>query len=233
MESKDCYKIEVTARDRDTYTMLECEFVEYDKKPEYKSLVGRYVKFIRKVNHVEAETCLLITDDYISDDCMEVRGYGAFDRSRLANGDCELMPEGWEPLIDMEAIQEECKKIFPIGCTYRPVTSSGIHKLEMDEYTYRIVDDAIYAHNNAGCLYLNGEYANLQLSTSSTTSVGTYTGSTESIRVSSSAASIFGEKFNSILYSIPDIHIHIPSGIAHQEAIIIKRNKKSNKLVIK
>lgn len=382
IESKDCYKIEVTSRDRDTYTMLECEFKEYDhkpshqiskfkigdivnvnnngyqysnpfdyhmndiincdcktiaydavkitdsqysfknnrwwykyngndgnwseesvfsksedKKPEYKSLVGRWVKFLRTLNDTKAGTCLLITEDYESDDCMEVKGYGAFDRCRFTNGDCELMPEGWKPKSEvnmyliqqecmkrypigcrfqpigytlmttleedlttyqinadtesvyahhmsgclykegewakveevsltkkMQAIQEECKRRFPIGCEYKCAMNHNRGKLKMDDYTYRIVDDSIYAHAGSGCLYKNGKYATIQLPISSTTSIGTYTGSTESMRITSSGTFL----------GSPCAEIHIPSRITHQKAIITKRIKKSsNKLIIK
>ena len=221
IESKDCYKIEVTAKDRDTYTMLECEFKEYDHKPEYKSLVGRWVKFLRTLNDTKAGTCLLITEDYESDDCMEVKGYGAFDRIRLTNGDCELMPKGWE--VNMYHIQQECMKRFPIGCDYKCAMNHNRGKLEMDDYTYRIVDDSIYAHAGSGCLYKNGKYATIQLPISSTTSIGTYTGSTESMRITSSGTFL----------GSPCAEIHIPSRITHQEPIITKRVKKSNKLIIK
>ena len=60
---------------------------------------------------------------------------------------------------DMIAIQEECKKKYPIGCTYKDGSS---HVLELDEYTYGIFcNNMIYAHSGAGCLFNHGTWAKL------------------------------------------------------------------------
>lgn len=65
----------------------------------------------------------------------------------------------------MKKIQEEAKKRFPIGCYYKPVRRGGGFgekiKLRADSYVYKIVQDTIYAHDCAGCLYLDGVWAEL------------------------------------------------------------------------
>jgi hypothetical protein len=60
---------------------------------------------------------------------------------------------------DMIAIQEECKKKYPIGCTYEDDFS---YVLELDEYTYGIFcNNMIYAHSGGGCLFNHGTWAKL------------------------------------------------------------------------
>jgi hypothetical protein len=60
---------------------------------------------------------------------------------------------------DMIAIQEECKKKYPIGCTYEDGSS---HVLELDKYTYGIFcNNMIYAHSAGGCLFHHGTWAKL------------------------------------------------------------------------
>lgn len=64
--------------------------------------------------------------------------------------------------VDMKDVQEECKRRFPIGCTFKPVSSSYEYVLKDDHSTYSIHKDSqIYAHSLAGCLYMNGVYAHL------------------------------------------------------------------------
>ena len=60
----------------------------------------------------------------------------------------------------MKEIQEECKKRFPIGCTYID-TDGDKHVLKEDSYTYEIRLNMIFAHGGAGCLYKNGKWAKL------------------------------------------------------------------------
>ena len=62
--------------------------------------------------------------------------------------------------LSMKEIQEECKKRFPIGCTYIN-TNGNKYVLKEGFYTYSIVDKQIWAHSGAGCLYKNGKYATL------------------------------------------------------------------------
>ena len=62
--------------------------------------------------------------------------------------------------LSMEEIQEECKKRFPIGCTYIS-TSKQTKILKDDSYNYCIVGKNIWAHSGGGCLYENGKWAEL------------------------------------------------------------------------
>ena len=64
--------------------------------------------------------------------------------------------------IDMKLIQEECKRRFPIGCTFKGVNNTYECVLRDGCATYSIHKDSqIYAHSGAGCLYDNGVYAEL------------------------------------------------------------------------
>ena len=63
--------------------------------------------------------------------------------------------------LSMEQIQEECKKRFPIGCTFIDAHEDAIQVLKKDSVTYKINSNMIYAHDGAGCLYKNGKYATL------------------------------------------------------------------------
>jgi hypothetical protein len=59
---------------------------------------------------------------------------------------------------DMIAIQAECKKRYPIGCTYK----DGSHQvLRQDEFTYRITDKNIWAHTQGGLLFSNGKWSDV------------------------------------------------------------------------
>jgi len=66
--------------------------------------------------------------------------------------------EKYKP-IDMEEIQKKCIKRFPIGCKFTIPGSTYVKTLKEDEVTYEISGNDIYAHDGAGCLYSNGEYA--------------------------------------------------------------------------
>lgn len=69
-----------------------------------------------------------------------------------------LIPK--QSINPMIKIQEEAKKRFPIGCEFIN-TIGNKYILEKDDFTYKIVDDCIYANNGKGCLYQNGEWATL------------------------------------------------------------------------
>ena len=62
--------------------------------------------------------------------------------------------------LSMKEIQEECKKRFPIGCTYIS-TNGETHVLKKDSRTYTIVAQNVWAHSGAECLYKNGKWATL------------------------------------------------------------------------
>ena len=63
--------------------------------------------------------------------------------------------------LSMREIQEECKKKYPIGCTFIPVGSCMHRILKEDSCTYKIVDKQIWAHSGAGYLYEDGKWAEL------------------------------------------------------------------------
>ena len=62
--------------------------------------------------------------------------------------------------LSMEEIQEECKKRFPIGCTFTN-TKGKTNVLRNDSYTYHINKQTILAHSGGGLLYADGKYATL------------------------------------------------------------------------
>ena len=62
--------------------------------------------------------------------------------------------------LSMEKIQEECKKRFPIGCTFIN-TSGNKYILKEDHITYHIFSNMICTHSCGGYLYENGKYAEL------------------------------------------------------------------------
>lgn len=78
--------------------------------------------------------------------------------------------EGWsfssnnyvlkETLVDMEAIQEEAKKRFPIGCRFKN-TNGNSYTLKKDDIVYEIHRTSIWAHDSCGCLYKDGKWAEL------------------------------------------------------------------------
>ena len=61
--------------------------------------------------------------------------------------------------VDMEKIQEEAKKRFPIGCKFIPVGDATTYTLIEDNCTYEIHGKHIYAHDCHGSLYGNGKWA--------------------------------------------------------------------------
>ena len=60
----------------------------------------------------------------------------------------------------MKEIQEECKKKYPIGCTYIS-TDKRTNILKDDLYTYCIIRKTIWGHSGGGYLYENGKWAEL------------------------------------------------------------------------
>ena len=63
--------------------------------------------------------------------------------------------------IDMNEIQEEAKKRFPIGCKFIPVDSSNTYTLIEDSCTYKIHGKYIWAHDMHGHLYGDSKWATL------------------------------------------------------------------------
>ena len=100
----------------------------------------------------------IILKDKISTVCPEDNRY----RANIPAEYFEIIEE--ENKINMKAIQEECKKRFPIGCKYES-TDSNPEILKNDDVVYKIIDEdekkQIYAHHSGGLLYENGKYATL------------------------------------------------------------------------
>lgn len=59
----------------------------------------------------------------------------------------------------MREIQEECKRRFPIGCTFKTSDGTTRSPLIEDGFTYTIHDNHIYAHRKNGLLYDGVNYA--------------------------------------------------------------------------
>ena len=79
-----------------------------------------------------------------------------------------LNPTHWELLedssvVNMEAIQIECIKRFPIGCKYLLPGDTQENILEEDDKTYTVFfsNHMVYAHRSGGSLYKDGVYATL------------------------------------------------------------------------
>lgn len=61
--------------------------------------------------------------------------------------------------VNMYDAQQECKRRFPIGCTFKQNGSATKITLRKDDFTYSINGNKIYAHGGGGLLYNNGIYA--------------------------------------------------------------------------
>lgn len=296
--------------------------------PKQESLVGRTIRFNITVSHcAEQGDCFVVIEDTEdAADVLHLKGYGAFDRDRLVNGDCELMPKGWvkendlvlgfceigdivvslqavvgerddgdmfvvseysskkclyyknntnstkpttwrlatvdeaqrfhegvtniyngdipskgyDPMYMIE-IQKECKRRFPIGCKYIGVNNSHEITLMQDDYTYRILEQNIWAHSGEGCLFKNGKFAklvSLPATISASMSVLDLTSGTSSVSIGTSDVRIGmdfipRQEFYMGVDAISGRDFHMSGSLVHQKSIIIKRNKKSIKLVIK
>lgn len=69
-------------------------------------------------------------------------------------------PDKIKPMINMQEIQEEAKRRFPIGCKFKSI-SGDTFVLELDQVVYSIHDTNIYAHDGAGLLYGDSKWAEL------------------------------------------------------------------------
>lgn len=59
---------------------------------------------------------------------------------------------------DMKAVQDECKKRYPIGCRFRTFSA---HTLKKDGVVYSIHGNCIYAHQMAGSLFDDGRWVEI------------------------------------------------------------------------
>lgn len=69
-------------------------------------------------------------------------------------------PDKIKPIINMQEIQEEAKRRFPIGCKFKS-TAGNTFVLGLDQDVYSIHGTDIYAHGGAGLLYSNNKWAKL------------------------------------------------------------------------
>ena len=114
-------------------------------QPEYDSLLSKtngWIKYTRNNTHNWRYATQEEIDEY------ERRGK-PYDVTELQKKE-----------LSMEEIQEECKKRFPIGCTYIS-TDKITHILKGDSHTYRIIGQAIWADSGGALLYAEGKYAEL------------------------------------------------------------------------
>lgn len=83
--------------------------------PEKKSLVGRWVKFLKQVStKCPIGSYDLITEDCHNSSCIILKKYEACGRGRLTYGEIELMPEGWSPDSETSSKDE-----FIVGKWYK------------------------------------------------------------------------------------------------------------------
>ena len=74
---------------------------EFLGKPEEKSLVGRWVKFLKRIsNKCPVGSYDLITEDDPRSKIITLEKYKDCSRMRFRDGEIELMPEGWSPDVE-------------------------------------------------------------------------------------------------------------------------------------
>lgn len=122
-----------------------------------------------KLNYVSNEQ-VYFTECINNKEYQVKRYWWSIVRSELFEADMSIvsqfLPEGHPDKIgskeiDMQAIQEEAKRRFPIGCKFIPADSDKTHTLIEDECTYEIHGKYIWAHNGYRHLYENGKWATL------------------------------------------------------------------------
>jgi hypothetical protein len=86
-----------------------------------------------------------------------------FDTKYFRLAEPHEIPKQEPPKPDMKAIQEECKRRFPIGCKFISSCNSKVTRvLKNDSCTYSISEHVkIYAGSGQGLLYKDGVYAQL------------------------------------------------------------------------
>jgi hypothetical protein len=136
--------------------------------PERENYAGRTIKAL--VNHPEGTDVkkgeiikikeILDIGSYYTLEKTKAGTEGMIIKKPLHISDWELLPES-PKTIDMQAIQEETKRKFPIGCKFIPLESTQTYTLIEDSYTYTIHSKQIYAHDCHGTLYNNGKWATL------------------------------------------------------------------------
>jgi hypothetical protein len=135
-----------------------------------KSLVGRYLKaLIDKPNGASYKKDEIILISKEINDANKVNCTKGFIFSHenydFTQSEAELMPENFivYDSINIKEIQKICIEKYPIGCSFRAVDDCASRELKLlnDDFTYKIVGNFIFAHNNGGLLYKNGKWAEL------------------------------------------------------------------------
>jgi hypothetical protein len=120
-------------------------------------VVPGYVKCVQALMHAKVGTVYPVVDEK---HCLCEQGNTyEWDSQEFMNSTKQEYDAQISKDVSMIDIQKECKKRFPIGCTYKQNGSARKITLRKDDFTYSINGDKIYAHGGGGLLYNNGIYA--------------------------------------------------------------------------
>jgi len=140
------------------------EAFELYEEPK-KSLVGRYLKaLINKPNGASyiKDEIILISKEIEENRVNCTEGYiFSHENYDFTQSGVELMPENVYDSINIKEIQKICIEKYPIGCSFRPIDYCASRELKLDDFTYKIVGNFIFAHKDGGLLYKNGKWAEL------------------------------------------------------------------------
>jgi hypothetical protein len=125
--------------------------------PASSKVVPGYVRCVQALMHAKVGTVYPVVDEKHCL-CEDGNTY-VWDSQEFINSTKQEYDAQFSNDVSMLAVQEECKKRFPIGCTYKENDFDNEKKLLKDEDTYSIHGDKIYAHSGGGLLYGYGKYA--------------------------------------------------------------------------
>lgn len=262
-EDDGSWEVVVESKGGNNYTMLESEFREYDE-PVRSTIVSNPAigdKVVRgrdwdwggqdegsiygRVSELKGDWCRV---EWINKHGLVVNE----DSYRCGSSDkydlYYYFGEEVQQKTEMEKIQEECKRLYPIGCSFFPVGDSHTTILKMDEVTYEINERnrAIYAHNGAGCLYLDGQWATLAVDTLTGTSavvsgtigmssISTTTGIINEMSPSIAQMEKAKSEWERIYHKeqVSGTPLVLKHPLKHQKPVLRITKTKSTKLVIK
>ncbi len=134
----------------------------------YKNL-GVMENHIAKFDHISPDGCFISDGTYIMDGkFVKKSNVGRITNSFKNAQECsideirDILPSDHidkKGLVNMELVKEECKRRFPIGCSYVPINCLSPQKLISDKVTYSIFENSILAHQGGRHLYKDGKYA--------------------------------------------------------------------------
>lgn len=141
------------------------DVVEINSKEEYDKIanINGY-----DMPYSESDKAYLICKDgrigYGKANCMEAYHKDSYNHYKFSD---LIFPEssvmqiiGNGAIVNMNQIQKEAKRRFPIGCTFRSI-GGYTHILINDSVVYKISNNGIWANKGNGCLYQNGKWATL------------------------------------------------------------------------